>query len=180
MVHILGIVGSPRRKGNTDVLVSHVLAGAEGRGATTETLFLNDLTIRECDGCHACWQGKRCPKADDMAGLYARIEAADGIVFGTPVYWYGPTGILKLLIDRFVYFNCPENRPQIAGTRVAIAVPYEDTDAETVRPLLEFFKKSFAYLEMNCIGQIVVPGVTIRGEVAQKPDCLQAAFELGV
>ena len=124
MKTILGVVGSPRRNGNTDVLVSHVLKGARAAGAQTETLYLGDLTIQECDGCHACWQGPVCPKRDDMDAVYPKIIASDAIIFGTPVYWYGPTALMKGLIDRFVYFNCPENRVKIRGKSAAIVVPF--------------------------------------------------------
>jgi len=51
---ILGVIGSPRKKGNTHVLVSTILDGAKAEGADIETLFLGDLDIRECDGCHSC------------------------------------------------------------------------------------------------------------------------------
>lgn len=63
---VLGIVGSPRKKGNTHLLISRILEGAEEAGATTDIVFLGKLKIRECDGCHACWKGKPCGKKDDM------------------------------------------------------------------------------------------------------------------
>lgn len=63
---ILGVVGSPRKNGNTHILVSRILEGAKVNGAFTDSLFLNNLTIRECDGCHVCWKGKPCTKNDDM------------------------------------------------------------------------------------------------------------------
>jgi hypothetical protein len=107
---VLGVVGSPRKNGNTHILVSRILEGAEKQGAAAETIFLNDLNIRECNGCHACWRGKRCSKKDDMRDIYPKIIESDVIVFGTPVYWYGPTALMKGFMDRFVYFNCPENR----------------------------------------------------------------------
>lgn len=179
MSRILGVMGSPRKNGNTHVLVSAILDGAAEAGATTDLVLLNELDIRECDGCHLCWSGKPCGKKDDMNDLYPRIDQSDVIVFGTPVYWYGPTAILKAFIDRFVYYNCPENRPQIAGKRAALAIPYEDTDAETVAPLLTFFEKSLAYLEMHLCGQVIVPGVTRRGEVRDRVDCMNAARALG-
>ena len=52
---MLGIVGSPRKNGNTHVLVSRILEGARDAGAEAETVLLGDLTVQECDGCHACW-----------------------------------------------------------------------------------------------------------------------------
>jgi multimeric flavodoxin WrbA len=176
---ILGLVGSPRKNGNTQVLVSTILDAAGSAGAATEILLLGDMRIRECDGCHACWSGKPCTKNDDMNAVYPRIAESDVIVFGTPVYWYGPTALMKALIDRLVYFNCPENRRMIAGRRAAVAIPLEEDDARGAALLVTFFEKCFGYLELDLAGSIVVPGVTKRGEVREKPDCLTQARELG-
>jgi multimeric flavodoxin WrbA len=179
MKKVLGLVGSPRKNGNTHVLVATMLEGAGSAGAATELLLLGDLRIRECDGCHACWSGKPCTKNDDMNALYPRIGESDVIIFGTPVYWYGPTALMKAFIDRLVYFNCPENRKLIAGKQAAIAAPLEENDAQGAALLLTFFEKCFAYLEMDLAGSIIVPGVTRRGEVREKVDCMTRARELG-
>jgi multimeric flavodoxin WrbA len=179
MKNVLGVVGSPRKKGNTHILVSKILEGAEAAGAATDIVLLGKLKIRECNGCHACWKGKQCARRDEMNDLYPRIEASDAIVFGTPVYWYGPTALMKGFIDRFVYFNCPENRPRIKGKRAAIAVPYEEESPETAEPVTTFFQKSLDYLEMNLIGEIIVPGVSDKGDVLQKKEALTKAYELG-
>lgn len=179
MSRFVGVVGSPRRNGNTHVLVSRVLDGAASAGAQIDTLFLGERSIRECDGCHLCWEGAHCPKADDMADVFPRIISADALVFGTPVYWYGPTGLMKLFIDRFVFFNSPGHRAWIAGKPAVIVVPYEETDPETVRPVIEFFEKCFAYLDIELVAKIIAPGVTARGEVRTHGDRLQEAFDAG-
>jgi len=57
MKRILAVVGSPRRNGNTHILVSKIAEGARANGAVVDELLLGELTIRECDGCHACWKG---------------------------------------------------------------------------------------------------------------------------
>ncbi len=176
---ILGVVGSPRKRGNTHILVSRILDGAEKEGAVTETIFLNDLNIRECDGCHACWKGRQCSKKDDMNKIYTKITGSDIIVFGTPVYWYGPTALMKCFIDRFVYFNCPENRAKIRGKAALIAVPFEEEDPKTARLLVKFFEKSLRYIEMKLIGKILVPGVGSRGDILRKADRLEEGYELG-
>lgn len=176
---VLGIVGSPRKKGNTALLVSEVLRGARASGMRTETVFLGDLAIGECDGCHRCWEGAPCPKTDDMLQLYSHITESDAIVFGTPVYWYGPTALMKLFLDRFVYFNCPENREKIKGTRAIVVAPFEDDDRETAVPLVCLFEKSFAYLEMKLLSTLLVPGVTKPGEVREKREIMKKAFETG-
>ena len=126
MKKILGIMGSPRMNGNTHILVNKILKGAEDNGASTEIIFLKDMDIKECDGCHTCWKGKDCSKKDDMNNIYPKIIDSDVIVFGTPVYWYGPTALMKAFIDRFVYFNCEENRAKIRGKLAAVAVPFEE------------------------------------------------------
>ena len=176
---ILGVVGSPRKKGNTHTLVSRILEGATAEGAATEPLFLNDLDIRECDGCHICWKGRQCSKKDDMNDIYPKIIQSDIIVFGTPVYWYGPTALMKCFIDRFVYFNCPENRAAIKGKSAVIAVPFEEEDPKTAALLVKFFRKSLQYLEMKLIGKILVPGVGSRGDILKKPGSLEEGYELG-
>ncbi|NLX13539.1 MAG: flavodoxin family protein [Phycisphaerales bacterium] len=180
MKKILGIMGSPRNNGNTDALLSELLAGAEQAGTRTELIRLGEMIIKPCTGCHACWAGKPCPNRDDMNDLYTRIAAADALVFGTPVYWYGPTALMKGFIDRFVYFNCPENRPKIAGKTAAVVIPYEETILETAAPLLTFFEQCLLYLQMQLAGRLIVPGVTKRGEVREHPHHMKEAFDLGV
>jgi multimeric flavodoxin WrbA len=175
MKKVLGVVGSPRKKGNTHILVSRILEGAGTEGATIDVVFLGKLKIRECDGCHVCWKGKPCAKRDNMNDLYPKIAESDAIVFGAPVYWYGPTALMKGFIDRFVYFNCPENRATIKGKPAAIAVPFEEKNLETAELVVAFFEKSLAYLEMDLIGKVIVPGVSDKGDVLQKEQALAKA-----
>jgi hypothetical protein len=86
---------------------------------------------------------------------------------------------MKALLDRFVYFNCPENRPQVRGKRAAIAVPFEEETLETADLVVAMFERSFEYLEMDLVGSIIVPGVGEKGDVLEKEESLKAAFELG-
>ena len=176
---ILGVIGSPRKKGNTHILVSNILDSAKEKGAITETLFLNDLHIKECDGCHICWKGKPCSKKDDMNMVYPKIIQSDVIVFGTPVYWYGPTALMKCFIDRFVYFNCSKNRAKIRGKAGVAAIPFEEETLKTASLLVQFFRKSFDFLEMKFAAKILVPGVSRRGDILKKKEQLHQAYRLG-
>jgi len=176
---ILSVVGSPRRNGNTHILVSKIAQGAIENGAVVDELLLGELSITECDGCHACWKGRDCSKTDDMQDLYPKIIASDVIIFGTPVYWYGPTALMKAFIDRFVYFNCPENRKKIQGLSAVIAVPFEEDNPEMASGVVEFFRKSLAYLEIKLLGQIIVPGVGEKGAIRRRDEYLQQAYDLG-
>lgn len=179
MTKILGIVGSPRKNGNTHVLVSKILEGAKEEGASIDALLLKDVNIKECNGCHSCWKGNPCSKNDDMNELYPKIIESDVIIFGTPVYWYGPTALMKAFIDRFVYFNSPENREKIKGKKAILVVPFEEDNFETANPLIEMFEKSLKYLAIPLIEKIIVPGVTKLGEVVKKRDIMDKCFSLG-
>ncbi len=141
MATILGIIGSPRKGGNTQVVVERILDGAVSGGATADILFLDDMHIRDCIGCHACWKGLDCTRKDDMNGLYDRIAGADCFVFGTPVYWYGPTAIMKAFLDRFVYFNCPGHRDAVKGKPAIPAIPFEEDNPETATLTIDSSKK---------------------------------------
>jgi multimeric flavodoxin WrbA len=179
MAKILAVVGSPRKGGNTDLLVSRIAEGAGAADAQVEVVRLGELQIRECDGCQACWKGRPCSKKDDMLGLYPEIAASETIVLGTPVYWYGPTALMKAFVDRFVYFNCEANRPMVRGKRAVVAVVLEETQEQTWRPVVEFFERSLAYLEMKLAGTIIVPGVGPKGEILKQPERLEEAYRLG-
>ena len=180
MKTILGIVGSPRKGGNTDVLVSRILEGARDQGARAERISLAEFRISECDGCYACWEGKHeCSQADDMNGLYPRIAGADAIVFGTPVYWFGPTALMKCFLDRFVYFTCPANRKKIQKKIGVLAVPFGDTAEAAADPVVEFFARCFDTLGMRLFDKILVPGVTEPGEVRARKPVMAKCHELG-
>ncbi len=96
----MGIVGSPRKGGNTDTLVGHVLAGAKSKTAEVEKVYLQDLNIHPCQGAFSCEVRKRCVLPDDMQSLYEKLHQADGIVIGTPVYVGNASGMLVNFLDR--------------------------------------------------------------------------------
>jgi multimeric flavodoxin WrbA len=152
---VLGIVGSPRQEGNTHLLVSAILEGAKSEGAVVETVLLGKMTIKECDGCHACWAGRDCVKKDDMNFLYQQINNADVFVFGTPVYWYGPTALMKGFIDRFVYYNCAVNQDKIKDKKAVLAIPFEERNPETAALVVKFFEKSLEFLQMDLLGKVM-------------------------
>lgn len=99
---VLGLQGSPRKKGNTAYLLSVVLAEAEKRGAETAQVFVPDLNVAPCLGCGFCEKKGYCVNMDDdMAHkIFPAIRKADLVILASPVYFYNVTAQLKLLIDR--------------------------------------------------------------------------------
>jgi len=97
---VLGLSASPRRDGNSDLLLSEALAGAASAGAATEHLRLVDFTVAPCVECNACLRTGACRVEDDFRAILAKMLAADRIVFATPVFFMGVAAQGKLLIDR--------------------------------------------------------------------------------
>jgi len=119
---VLGIYGSPRKAGNTDLMLDAFLEGAVAAGAQTERIYVRDLQIEGCLACGACDKTGACVQKDEMARVYPLIEAASRIVVASPIYFYGVTGQLKLLIDRSqaVYM-----KRELAGKRGQDTAPHE-------------------------------------------------------
>ena len=97
---VCGIVGSPVREGNVQILVSKILEGAASRGAQTYMLFLNDMSIAPCQSCGTEGHPGFCRFDDDMRDIYRALIECDGIVLGSPVYFDTVSAQTKLMIDR--------------------------------------------------------------------------------
>jgi multimeric flavodoxin WrbA len=103
MVGILGLVGSARPWGNSELLVRQVLQGAQDEGATIHMIRLSSLHLEPCTGCMRCAiGGKPCPLDDDMAWFIDVIQAADGLVLAAPTYFLGPAAVVKMVLDRLL------------------------------------------------------------------------------
>jgi len=103
MHHILGLVGSPRPGGNTELLVSRLLESAAKEGAETKLFTVAGKSLAPCQACGACVRDRsgRCVQRDAMEELYPLARWADAIVFGTPVYLNSMSAQLKIVLDRF-------------------------------------------------------------------------------
>lgn len=97
---VLGIYGSPRKEGNTELMLDAFLEGAAGEGAQIERVSVRDLKISGCLGCGQCDATGVCAVKDDMVSVYPLLAQAERIVVATPIFFYGVTGQLKLLVDR--------------------------------------------------------------------------------
>jgi multimeric flavodoxin WrbA/protein-tyrosine-phosphatase len=97
---VLGLQGSPRKKGNTDILLSTFLAAARQLGAATETITVVEREIQPCREYIVCEKKGFCPIKDEMNAIYTLLRRAEVVVAASPVFFYGITAQLKALIDR--------------------------------------------------------------------------------
>jgi multimeric flavodoxin WrbA len=173
-MRILALIGSPRRRGNTDLLVDAALGEAVKHGHEGEKIYLYDYEIKPCIDCRACKQGKKvCVQKDDMPEIYTRIDAVDVIIFATPIYWYGPTAQMKLLIDRL--------RPYVANRclerKNAYLIAPSEEGPSACGPLVDSLKMSFKYLGLVYAGEALITA-NEKGEVAKKLDEMEKARSL--
>lgn len=103
MTRILGLVGSARPWGNSELMVRQVLQGTTAEGVTGHLIRLTNLDLEPCTGCMRCVIGdKPCRISDDMVWLIQAIQAADGLVLAAPTYFLGPAAVIKLVLDRML------------------------------------------------------------------------------
>lgn len=119
--YVLGISGSPRKDGNTDIAVQLALDEIKKR-KEIETLFIRvaDFHIKPCEGCRKCMQWMRCAiEDDDFGDVFGKVMHATALVIGAPVYWDSPPGVMKNFIDRtHTFYACPDTFP--SGKKVGL------------------------------------------------------------
>ncbi len=174
-MNILALVGSPRKGSNTDLLVNAIIEGAAANNHSASKVYLYNVDIAPCVDCKACKTGNyKCALGDDMQTLYRKLEEADVIVFGTPLYWYGPTAKMKLLLDRLRPFVASG---KLKGKRAVLVIPSEE-GADACKFAVGMFKLSFKYLGVDLVGKLL-PKASGRAEVKEQPQTLMEAFKLG-
>lgn len=130
-MYVLAINGSPRKNGNTATLLNKALEGAASQGATTELIHLYDLNYKGCVSCFACKlkggisYGK-CAYKDDLTPVLEKIESADAVILGSPIYFGNVTGEMRSLMERvaFQYLVYDENYSSLNEKKKPIGFIY--------------------------------------------------------
>ncbi len=172
---VLGIVGSPRRDGNTEILVDEVLAGAAEAGAEIEKVFLNDLDVGPCQACDSCRAAGQCVQEDDMQALLETMQGSDVWVLGTPVYWWGPTAQFKSFFDR--WYGARQVR--FEGRPVVLVIPLGGGSASYARHTVGMLTDALEYLRMELVATVVAPGAYSLGAVRRHAEVMAAARRVG-
>lgn len=174
MKRILGIVSSPRKLGNCEVL-TRVIMEAAGSNNVLEMIRLTDLDIKGCRACYACLPKEAsCVINDDLAFLLDRIRYSDAVVIAAPCYILGPHGSIKKLQDRFVSIG--NKYEQYAGTPCVTVTAYGAPGwLGYAEPALNLTAR---FLNLNLIESAVFFGAS-PAEVIEKPADLQRARQLG-
>ncbi len=194
---VLGFVGSPRKKGNTDVMVDTFLDGAKSAEAEVKKYFLADLTINQCQGCFRLCMltpGIQCKRfRDDMDTLMPEMAASDIMLFASPLYCSVYTAIMARFFERclpfweveivgelgsmdaFRFINLP-----LKGKKAVIGMVQDFKDSNTAKLALTAFEKNLCktYM-MELAGKIHVTDVRDVGDIRKKSAELEKIFALG-
>ena len=182
---VLGIAGSPRRGGNTDLLLAELIKGAASKGAEVKTIVLNDLDITPCQHCDACLKEGKCRIQDDMQMVYRELEQADRIVLASPIQFTGVTAQMKAMIDRcqslwarkYVLKIPPlGNQRQRKGFFISVG---GRKVADLFQPALVMVKTLFIILNITYAGELLFSRIDQKGAIAKHPDALKQAFLAG-
>ncbi|MBE3071238.1 MAG: flavodoxin family protein [Planctomycetes bacterium] len=178
---VLAINGSPRRDGNTSILIRRVFDVLETEGIETEAISLAGQTIRGCIACYRCFENKdrRCAVTNDAANaLIEKMLSADGIILASPTYFSDVTAEMKAIIDRSGLVSRANGdmfRRKVGAGVVAVRRGGEIHAFDTLN---HFF----------LIGQMIVPGSSYwnmgfgrdKGEVEQDAEGLGTMETLGL
>jgi multimeric flavodoxin WrbA len=185
-VKVLGIYGSPRKGGNTDLLLDRILEGAQAAGAEVESIYARKLKISGCIECGSCDDTGECAVHDDMDTVYPLLQEADVIFLASPNFFYNVTAQVKLLIDRSqamwskkLLEKTPEQRRKYDGGK-GYLICVGATKGKNLFVGVELTAKYFFdALDMSYEGGLLLDRIEAKGEIKKHPDALEQGLNLG-
>ncbi len=182
-MRVLGIMGSPRLKGNTDLLLEEALKGAQSQGAEVEKILVDKLNIAPCQECHGCLKDGNCIIRDDMDDIYPKLLNADGVIVASPIFFYGLSSQVKALIDRcqalwarkyILKWNPPNSGRKGVFISVGATRGKQLFDGSILT--VKYF---FQVIGVKYADELLIRGVDKRSEIKEHPTALSDVFELG-
>ena len=149
---IVILMGSPNRKGSTNILVENFRKGARENGHDVEVIDVCHADIRPCTGCVACGYEGDCVQHDDNGNIRKALLSCDMVVFATPLYYYGMSAQLKKVVDRFCAYNSSLNRRHLKSALLTVAWNADDW---TFDALTAHYKTLVRYINFEDMGMVL-------------------------
>ena len=172
----IGVVGSPRKGGNTEILTKHALQAIKEEGIATELVRLAGLDIRPCNACKICRKEERCPIDDDLFPLYKKLKEFDAIILSTPVYFASASAQIKAFMDRAGYIAV---RKRVFAGKVGgpLVVARRAGKSFTFAELMFWFHYNGFYMPGSTYWNVAIG--RDKGEVRQDQEGLTTAWNFG-
>jgi multimeric flavodoxin WrbA len=182
-MNVLGIYGSPRKGGNTDQLLDKALEGARAAGASTKAVYARELKASGCIECGGCDKTGLCVVKDDMQDVYPLMEEADAVILASPVFFYGLTAQVKVIVDRSqaMWARRLLNKSQGDSVkRSGYLIAAGATKGKNLFLGIELEARYFFdALSARYVRGLLYRGLEGRRDVIARPEALDEAFKLG-
>lgn len=181
---VVGIMGSPRRQSNTEILLDTTLAGAKEMGGEVERVVVSELKISPCQEICACLKDGNCPIKDDMQQLYKKFLETDHIVFASPIFFYGITSQAKAMVDRCQALWARRHvlgmKNQGDRTRRGVFISVGATRGKRLFDgAVLTVKYFFDAIGVEYFSDLLITGIESKAEIKEHPADLRRAFQLG-
>ena len=186
MSKILAIYGSPRRKGNTSLLIEKAVTGAREAGAQVDEVVLRDLKMSPCLEIYGCQKTGRCAIKDDFQAVYDQIEGCKGLILASPIFFYSVSAHTKILMDRcqslwvkrYWLEKTPLNKK--GSTRKGLFISVGATKGKRLFDgTLLTVRYFFDAIDTELWRSLLYRGLDLEGDILKQPEYLQEAFEAG-
>ena len=186
MADIIALYGSPRRKGNTSLLLRRAVQGAREAGSDVEEIVLRDKKISPCLEIYGCKKTGRCVIQDDFQDFYDKISAAQGIMLASPIFFYTVSAHTKILMDRcqslwikkYWLEKTPYGDKHFSRKGLFISVGATKGKKLFEGPLLTV-RYFFDALDAELWRSLLYRGLDLEGDVTKHPEYLEEAYNAG-
>ncbi len=180
---IIGISGSPRRHGNTEILLDRALEVAKRKGAKVKKIFINELKFSPCQECKNIRKDGVCIIRDDWQILCSEIEKADGIILASPIFFGSVSAQTKMMIDRFQclwlaknIFKTYKTKKRKAGAFICVEASNRKDFFINAKSIVRNF---FTTIDTDYRGELFCSEIDKKGTAREHPECLKKASNIG-
>ncbi len=184
---VLGLFGSPRRGGNTDLLLEEMLKGAQSKGAEIERIFLSHLDISGCRECRSCETTGNCVVQDQMQEIYPKLMEADYVILASPIFFYGVTAQAKRMIDRcqalwarkYVLKKSPLGKRGVMKRKGWFLSVGGSGGEKVFDGAIHTVRYFFDALDVEYAGELTFRRIDAKEAIKKHPTALKEAFRAG-
>lgn len=180
---IVGIYGSPRKNGNSAILLDRALEGVIESGDSPEKVFLNDLDIKPCISCGRCAKSGACAIKDDMGIIREKIGLAEALIIASPVYFTSVSALVKIMVDRFHCAWVAKNMlkrnissQKKIGAFICVSAQYDKSYMVNARRIMRSF---FNTADIEYGKELYCGGFDEKGSIEKDKKAMMDAYQLG-
>lgn len=182
---VIAFCGSPRKDGNTELLLREAVKGIEDTGLEVDIFYLNSMNIGPCQDCGGCNESGECIYRDDMDRVYDAMKTADRIILASPIFFFSVSAQVKAMIDRCQSFWCEKyllKKPVPAGEYgrkgllLLVGGMKKDIGIQCAEACVKAFFRTISVPEHSTLHYL---GIDEKGAIIGHPRALKEAYEAG-